>query len=86
MRQYSLKERKIEIATFHNYNNGYYTFYLDTKEAIIFEQIDTSILEMYNLRDTTSKGANFEISYTEMIDDADADDFIVYRLDKLKPI
>tara|TARA_R110002073_G_scaffold72537_1_gene177452 strand:- start:446231 stop:446491 length:261 start_codon:yes stop_codon:yes gene_type:complete len=86
MRQYSLKERKIEIATFRNYNNGYYTFFLDTEEAIIFEQIDKSILETYNLRDATSKGAKFEISYTEMIDDDDDDDFVVYRLDQLKPI
>lgn len=86
MRQYSLKERKIETATFYNYSNGYYTFLLDNEETIIFEQINKSILEGYNLRDINLKGTKFEISYTEMIDDDDDDDFIIYRLDNLKPI
>lgn len=86
MKHYDLKETKKERATFYSYDNGYYTFILENEDAIVFEEINKSILDQYNLRDVNFKNQKFIITYTEIVEDEDDEDMIIYRLEKLEQL
>ncbi len=86
MSYYETQQTKSEEGVFINYSNGYYTFVFSFEEKIIFEEISKSILEDYNLQDDSMLNKTFEVTYEEVIDDLDADDFINFRLLKLELI
>ena len=86
MRYYSLKETRFEKASFEAFHDGYYTFILDTNETIVFEEVNGSILEKYNLKDVEFRDKKFDITFSENIEDLDDEDFVIYRLEKLNQI
>ena len=59
-------------------------FQLENEDMIHFEQIDKKILSVYDLKSNQFKNKTFEIYYTEIFDNFDDKDFIVFRLDDLK--
>ena len=85
MGAYNLKETKTEIATFINYDNGYYTFVLDNEDAIVFEEINKAILERFNLKDSAYRHKKFKVTFIETVQDDD-DDMVIYRLENLQSI
>ncbi len=66
-------------------SGGAYSFELENGDIIVFEQINKSILNKYDLKSKEFKNKNFEIAYTEVFDDED-DDFIIFKLEKIKLI
>jgi hypothetical protein len=86
MRYYSLKETRTERASFDTFHDGYFTFILESNEAIVFEEVNRLILEKYDLRNTEFRGKKFDITFSENIEDLDDEDFVIYRLEKLNQI
>ncbi|MDG1037849.1 MAG: hypothetical protein P8O89_02770 [Polaribacter sp.] len=84
MTYYSAKQSFSSKGIFIGYLDGYATFQLENDDIIDFEQIDKKILTEYNLKNEDFKNKHFEIYYTEIFDDLDDEDFIVFRLDDLK--
>ncbi|MGB5363833.1 MAG: hypothetical protein WBN17_11060, partial [Aureibaculum sp.] len=75
-----------ESASFEAFHDGYFTFILDTNETVVFEEVNQSILEKYNLKDVEFRGKIFELTFSENIEDLDDEDFVIYRLEKLNQI
>ncbi|MBT7623746.1 MAG: hypothetical protein HN595_04385 [Flavobacteriaceae bacterium] len=63
---------------------GYATFQLENNEIIYFEQINKKIEHHYDLKSNRYKNKSFDIYYTEIFDDLDEEEFIIFRLDDLK--
>ncbi len=63
---------------------GAYSFELENGDIIIFEQINKSILTKYDLKSNEFKNKNFEITYTEVFDDEDSEDFLMFKLEKIR--
>lgn len=83
MSRYDLRGTKTDIATFIAYTNGYYTFVLENGDEIVFEEINKRILEDYRLKDKSLQHKKFKITYTEIIEDEDDEDLMIYRLEKI---
>ena len=81
--QYS-EEIRIETGVFIKYHDGYFTFQFSYDELIVFEEINTEVLEEFDLRSGDLIGATFNVIYKEIINDLDDDDFITFRLLKLQ--
>ncbi|WP_111309349.1 hypothetical protein [Confluentibacter sediminis] len=76
----------METAVFKSYKNGYYTFLFDNGEDMIFEEVHPRVLKQFDLKnDTSLVGKAFRVSFVEVFDDAD-EDFLIYRIESLKPI
>ena len=84
MNYYNAKQSLSSKGLFIGYLDGYATFQLENDDVIDFEQIDKKILAEYDLKNGDFKNKTFEIYYTEIFDDLDDEDFIVFRLDDLK--
>ena len=83
MSYYNAEQSVTTNGVFVGYINGYATFHLDNDDVIDFEQIDKKVLEKYNLKDGSFKDQKFEITYSEIIDDLDDEDFVVFKLNNL---
>ena len=76
----------METAVFRSYKNGYYTFLFENGEDMIFEEVHPRVLKQFDLKnDASLVGKEFRVSFVEVFDDAD-EDFIIYRIESLKPI
>ena len=76
----------METAVFKSYENGYYTFLFDNGEDMIFEEVHPRVLKQFNLKnDSSLVGKEFRVSFIEVFDDAD-EDFLIYRIESLKPL
>ena len=84
MNYYNAKQSLSAKGVFIGYLEGYATFQLENDDIIDFEQVNVKILDDYNLKNNHYKNKFFEIYYTEIFDDSDEEDFIVFRLDDLK--
>ncbi len=67
-------------------SGGAYSFELENGDNIVFEQINKSILNKYDLKSKDFKNKNFKISYTEIFDDEDDEDFVLFKLEKIELI
>ena len=85
MSAYNLRETKTGTATFYKYDNGYYTFILDNEDAIVFEEINKSVLDEFDLKSSLLKNKRFRVTFTETVQDDD-EDMVIYRLEKLLSI
>lgn len=86
MNYYNTNQSFSAKAIFIEYKNGYAIFQLENNEVIEFEQIDKKIIEVHDLKNQELKYKPFEIYYTEIFDDIDDEDFIIFRLDDLKQL
>ena len=76
----------METAVFKSYENGYYTFLFDNGEDMIFEEVHPRVLKQYDLKnDSSLVGNEFRVSFVEVFDDGD-EDFLIYRIESLKPL
>lgn len=76
----------MEAAVFKSYENGYYTFLFDNGEDMIFEEVHPRVLKQFDLKnDLSLVGKEFRISFVEVFDDGD-EDFLIYRIESLKPL
>ncbi|MEZ4798032.1 MAG: hypothetical protein R2785_12790 [Flavobacteriaceae bacterium] len=76
----------MEIAEFVSYRNGYFTFLFDNGEDMVFEEVHPRVLKQYDLKNDKSLiNKKFRVSFVEVYDDVD-DDFLIYRIESLKPL
>ncbi|WOC40330.1 hypothetical protein [Polaribacter sp. HL-MS24] len=83
MNKYS-KPTSITISgQFVGYLHGGYVFHLENEDIIDFDQINPKVLEAFDLKSNAFKNKTFEIVYSEIFDDLDDDDLVIFRLEKL---
>ncbi|OYX23970.1 hypothetical protein [Confluentibacter lentus] len=76
----------METAVFKSYENGYYTFLFDNGEDMVFEEVHPRVLKQFDLKnDSSLVGKEFRVSFVEVFDDGD-EDFLIYRIESLKPL
>ncbi|TYP98885.1 hypothetical protein C7447_102203 [Tenacibaculum adriaticum] len=83
MPYYNDQQLVTTVGTFKEYANGYFTFKLENGDLIDFEQINKNVLAEFDLKSNSLKSKAFEITYKEILDDTDDEDFIVFKIDKL---
>ena len=86
MNYYNTEEIRTEEGVFVKHYNGYFTFQLSFDELIVFEEVNTAVLEEFDLRSEAYIGSTFEVTYKEIINDLDDEDFLIFRIMKLKLI
>ncbi|CAM1362818.1 hypothetical protein [Tenacibaculum xiamenense] len=86
MNYYSAEQSITMTGVFVGYVNGNYVFHMENDDVIDFERINKEVLEIYNLKDGTLKNKKFEVGYTELYDDLDDEDYVIFRLDKLNEL
>ena len=86
MNYYNTEETRTEEGIFIKHSNGYFTFRFSFDEKIVFEEISTAVLEEFNLRSDEYIGSSFEVTYKEILNDLDDDDFLIFRIMKLRLI
>ncbi|GGK21316.1 hypothetical protein GCM10007962_14310 [Yeosuana aromativorans] len=73
-------------AVFISYKDGYFKFLFETGEEMVFEEVHPRALKQYDLKNDKSLiGKSFLVSFIEVIEDAD-EDFVIYRIESLKPL
>ena len=76
----------MKTAVFKYYKNGYFTFWFDNGEEMVFDEVHPRVLKQYNLiEDKTLVDQAFRISFVEVYDDTD-EDLVMYRIESLKPV
>ena len=86
MKYYNTVEIKTEIGVFLKYYNGYFKFQFQPDEYVVFEEVSTEALEIYDLRDVKYINSKFNVTYKEIITDLDDEDFLIFRLLKLEQL
>ncbi|WP_299115795.1 hypothetical protein [uncultured Winogradskyella sp.] len=84
MNYYSTEEIRTEEGIFVKHLDGFFTFRFSFDELIVFEEVNTAVLEEFNLRSEEYIGSTFEVTYKEFINDLDDEDFLTFRIMKLK--
>ena len=73
----------MRTAVFKSYKNGYYRFWFENGEELVFEDVHPRVLKQFDLKkDKSLVDQEFRITFVE---DGDDDD-IIYRVESLKPI
>lgn len=73
-------------AVFISYKDGYFKFLFESGEEMVFEEVHPRALKQFDLKNDISLiGKSFLVSFIEVIEDAD-DDFVIYRIESLKPL
>jgi hypothetical protein len=86
MNYFNTEEIRIEEGVYMNYHNGYFTFRFSFDELVVFEEVKTEVLEAFDLRSEKYIGTTFMVTYKEIINDLDDEDFLTFRLLKLERI
>lgn len=84
MNYYNAEQTVTLKGVFKEYINGAFSFELENKDNIDFEEIDKNVLLKYNLKSNIFKNKSFNITYKEIFDDLDDDDFVVFKLENLE--
>jgi len=73
-------------AVFISYKDGYFKFLFETGEEMVFEEVHPRTLKQFDLKNDKSLiGKSFMVSFIEVIEDSD-EDFVIYRIESLKPL
>jgi hypothetical protein len=73
-------------AEFLSYKEGYYTFLFENGEELIFDEIHPRVLKQFDLKNDKSLiNKSFKITFIEVFEDSD-EDFVIYRVESLKPL
>lgn len=76
----------MRTAVFKSFENGYYTFWFENGEELVFEEVHPRVLKQFDLKnDETLIDKEFRISFIELFEDDDQD-LVIYRVESLKPI
>lgn len=84
MTNYNTEEIRTEVGIFIKYHNGFFTFRFSFDELIVFEEVNTAVLEEFDLRSEKYIDSTFEVTYKEIINDLDDEDFLTFRILTLK--
>ena len=83
MPYYQTTQKIVAKGVFITSAFGYFSFELDNKELLFFEEVNCEVLEKYDLRSEKFSNHLFKLFYTIIVDDLDNDDFVTLRLDDL---
>lgn len=73
----------MRIATFKSYQDGFFAFWFDNGDELVFEEIHPKALYKYDLKqDESFIDKSFKLSYSEVIDNEHTD-AVIYRIDTL---
>ncbi|MGC1204185.1 MAG: hypothetical protein WA839_04770 [Flavobacteriaceae bacterium] len=73
----------MRTAVFKSYKSGYYKFWFENGEELVFEDVHPRVLKQFDLKnDKNLIDQEFRITFVE---DEDGDD-VFYRVESLKPI
>lgn len=73
----------MRTAVFKSYKSGYYKFWFENGEELVFEDVHPRVLKQFDLKkDKTLIDQEFKITFVE---DEDGDD-VYYRVESLKLI
>ncbi|WP_250433165.1 hypothetical protein [Hanstruepera flava] len=76
----------MRTAVFKSYKNGYFTFWFENGEELVFEEVHPRVLKQFDLKNDKSLiDQEFKVSFVELYEDDD-DDLVIYRIESLKPI
>lgn len=76
----------MRTAVFKSYENGYFTFWFENGEELVFEEVHPRVLNQFDLKNDKSYiDKSFRITFVEDFEDDDKD-FVIYRVESLKPI
>lgn len=78
------KNLRKEVGVFKKHHNSYYTFELTNGDLIVFECIDINILKEFQLRTDKYIDVLFDIEFSEIYDEFESDEFVVFKLEKLE--
>ncbi|MGK0255110.1 MAG: hypothetical protein ACI9OE_002630 [Mariniflexile sp.] len=74
----------MRTAVFKSYKSGYYTFWFENGEELVFEEIHPRALKQYDLKNDNSYiDKSFRISFVEVFENGD-EDFVIYSVESLK--
>lgn len=72
----------MEIATFQQYENGFYSFLFEDGIQIDFEEISPKALYKFDLKNKDSFiDESFKLTFSEVVDDKTG--ALIYRIDSL---
>ncbi len=78
--------QNVEYGVFKKYYDGYYQFKMENGVTIVFEEVSYIVIRKFDLKtDISLIGKNFEITYSEYVEDDD-EDFVSFKIEKLKLI
>lgn len=73
----------MRTAVFKSYKDGFYKFWFENGEELVFEDVHPRVLKQFDLKnDKTWVDEEFRITFVE---DEDGDD-VYYRVESLKPV
>ena len=73
-------------AEFLSYKDGYYTFLFEDGEELVFDEVHPRVLNQFDLKNDESYiNQAFKITFVEVFQNND-EDFVIYRVESLKPI
>ena len=76
----------MRTAVFKSYENGYFTFWFENGEELVFEEVHPRVLNQFDLKNDKSYiDQSFRITFVEDFEDDDKD-FVIYRVESLKPL
>ena len=76
----------MRTAVFKSYENGYFTFWFENGEELVFEEVHPRVLNQFDLKNDKSYiDKSFRITFVEDFADDDKD-FVIYRVESLKPL
>jgi hypothetical protein len=76
----------MRTAVFKSYENGYFTFWFENGEELVFEEVHPRVLNQFDLKNDKSYiDKSFRITFVEDFEDDDKD-FVIYRVESLKPL
>ncbi|MCH4551612.1 MULTISPECIES: hypothetical protein [Aestuariibaculum] len=76
----------MRTAVFKSYKKGYYTFWFENGEELVFEEVHPRVLKQYDLKNDKSYiDQEFKITFVEDFEDDD-EEISIYRIESLKPI
>ena len=76
----------MRTAVFKSYKNGYYTFWFENGDELVFGEVHPRVLKQFDLKnDKSLRDQEFRITFVEVYEDDD-EDLVIYRVESLKPI
>ena len=84
MNYYNASQTVTTTGIYVGFIDGSFSFELENGDIIDFDQINKNVLLEYDLKSSVFKGKKFNITYKEIFDDLDDEDFIIFKLDKLE--
>lgn len=84
MTYYNAEQSVTAIGTFVGYLEGGYVFHLENDDLIDFDRINKQVLDKFDLKSSEFKEQKFELYYSEIYDDLDDEDIVIFKLNDLK--